>query len=528
MEQNLTVLIDFENIVAGTEKEGLGRFDINLVFRRLKDKGRIMVARAYADWGRFARFKSTLLEQGVTMMELTSHGMHDKNRADIALVVDAMELAFTRPHLDTFVVLSGDSDFTPLVLRLKELNKRVIGCGTRGSTSHLIVGACDEFIFYDSLLRPVTPSAEPRRAPPTRAPEPPRAEVTEPAPGREAASTRDAREVEPRTEERPARQLDLESALDLLLETLVGLQADDPNALPAGQIKSGMLRKESTFNERDLGFPGFGRFLEEAHRRKRVALVRDPRSGSYLVDVFKTGGPEPLQEEPSEPAAAPDLSRAFDLLVVTLQALQGTGPINSSIVKSEMLKRDAAFDERALGFSGFARFLEAAEDASRIRLARGTRASGYQVNMQQAGGAPPAPVENEEPAGEPETLERTFTRPEDAFRLVVEALRTPALATSRTVHASLLKPVMARLAPEFNERDMGFASFGRLLEAASKEGLIRLSAGRKAGGYFVTLVSPGAGATDVEEPLEPQVPPQDAAEPAAPVETEEKAPDPEG
>ena len=112
MESTIAVLIDFENIAAGTEKDGLGRFDVELVMKRVKDKGRVLIARSYADWGRFSRFKQTLLQNNVTMMELTSHGMHDKNRADIALVVDALELAFTKDYIDTYVVVSGDSDFT--------------------------------------------------------------------------------------------------------------------------------------------------------------------------------------------------------------------------------------------------------------------------------------------------------------------------------------------------------------------------------------------------------------------------------
>ena len=122
MESAIAVLIDFENIAAGTEKDGLGRFDVELVMKRVKDKGRVLIARSYADWGRFSRFKQTLLQNNVTMMELTSHGMHDKNRADIALVVDALELAFTKDYIDTYVVVSGDSDFTPLVLKMRELD----------------------------------------------------------------------------------------------------------------------------------------------------------------------------------------------------------------------------------------------------------------------------------------------------------------------------------------------------------------------------------------------------------------------
>ena len=146
VEQNICVLIDFENISAGCEKERLGRFDIQAVMNRLKDKGRILEARAYGDWGRYARHKGQLLEAGVQMQELPSYGGHDKNRADIALVVDAMDLVYRRDFIDTYVILSGDSDFTPLVMRLRSLNKRVVGIGTRSSTS-IVATLCSRFIF---------------------------------------------------------------------------------------------------------------------------------------------------------------------------------------------------------------------------------------------------------------------------------------------------------------------------------------------------------------------------------------------
>ena len=130
---------------------------------RLKDKGRILVSRSYADWGRFAKHKQQLLREGVNLFELPSHGMGDKNRADVALVVDCMELAYTKPYVDTFVLVSGDSDFTPLITKLKELNKRVIGCGTRGGTSRLIVEASDEFIYYNSLVKERSSRKSPSR-----------------------------------------------------------------------------------------------------------------------------------------------------------------------------------------------------------------------------------------------------------------------------------------------------------------------------------------------------------------------------
>jgi uncharacterized protein (TIGR00288 family) len=257
-EENLCVLIDFENIAAGTEKAKLGRFDIRLVMNRLKEKGRILVTRAYGDWGRFAKFKQSLLEQGVGMMELTSYRGQDKNRADIALVVDAMELVYTRDYISTFVLLSGDSDFTPLAMRLKELNKRVIGLGTKGSTSRLLAESCDEFIFYESLLR---------RSKPT----PPKAENTE--------------EEE---EEETTTPLNKEEAVQILIQTIEGIQKDRPGPMSAGFLKQSIMRKHSTFDEGEFGFTGFTAFLKDSQKSKLITLLKDPRSQGFQVDMFQS------------------------------------------------------------------------------------------------------------------------------------------------------------------------------------------------------------------------------------------------
>jgi uncharacterized protein (TIGR00288 family) len=256
---NLALLIDFENIATGCEKEGLGRFDVRVVMRRFKDKGRILVARAYADWGRWNRFKQDLTTEGVAMFELSHHGMQAKNRADIALVVDAMELVFTRDFLDTYIIMSGDSDFTPLVMRLKELNKRVIGCGTRGSTSSLIADLCDEFIFYDTIRAQARPA--------------------EPDPEDAGSLTRD-------------------EAVELLLETIENLQRDEPGPVHSSVVKTTMKRKAPTFSETDLGFRSFTRFVEVAAEKGLVVLSPDQKAGGYLVDLpgstnDRPGGPPP-------------------------------------------------------------------------------------------------------------------------------------------------------------------------------------------------------------------------------------------
>lgn len=305
MEHNLCVLIDFENIAAGAEKEGLGRFKLELVIRRLKDKGRILVARAYGDWGRFAKFKQDLLRLGITLMELTSYRGQEKNRADIALVVDAMELAYTRQHLDTFVVLSGDSDFTPLIMRLKELNKRVLGVGTRRSTSALLKDACDEFIFYDTLVKEQSEIFPmPRRQPEPREPEPEEEE------GEVGAA-----------EDETVSSLTKEEAFALIVETLKGLQHDSPGAVSAGLVKASILRKEPAFNETEYGFSTFTRMLEAAVAKGLLVLHRDERAGGVRVEVATEGTaplpppPTPAEEEIAElPGLSGEAARLREVL----------------------------------------------------------------------------------------------------------------------------------------------------------------------------------------------------------------------
>jgi uncharacterized protein (TIGR00288 family) len=279
LEQNLCVLIDFENVAAGTEKEGHGRFDIRLVMRRLKDKGRILVARSYGDWGRFAKFKQSLLEQGITMVELTSYRGQDKNRADIAMVVDAMELAFTRSYLDTFVILSGDSDFTPLVTRLKELNKHVVGIGTRKSTSRLLVEACDEFMFYDVLKR---------------------GEIVE--------APRARRKDEDDDEDtRETVVLTRGQAFQLLKETIEGLQRDTDESVHASVVKASMLRKEPAFDELEYGYNSFARFLEAAEKEGIVQLTREPgRGGGYRVESADDEAPPHHRPDNGAAEVAPE------------------------------------------------------------------------------------------------------------------------------------------------------------------------------------------------------------------------------
>ena len=248
MDANLAVLIDFENVAAGTEKEGLGRFDIDAVLQRVKEKGRVLIARSYADWGRFARFKQSLLMANVTMYELTSHGMQDKNRADIAMVVDALELAFTKDYIDTFVIVSGDSDFTPLVLKMREMNKRVIGIGTRCSTSRLLIHACDEFIFYDTIV----------------------------------ADKRRARRRQQKQKDAPSSK---EAAYGLLVQAVEGLLRENSNSPSGSVVKGALLRNTPDFSESDYGFGTWSRFLNAAGRAGHIKLTKNERRGGFYVSL---------------------------------------------------------------------------------------------------------------------------------------------------------------------------------------------------------------------------------------------------
>jgi uncharacterized protein (TIGR00288 family) len=266
LERNLAVLIDFENIAAGAEREKLGRVNIELIMNRLKEKGRIIVARSYADWGRFAKYKQQLLREGVNLFELPSHGMGDKNRADVALVVDCMELAYTKPYVDTFVIVSGDSDFTPLITKIKELNKRAIGCGTRGGTSRLIVESCDEFFYYNSLVEERS-----RQKPTSR-----RRPVQAPAQAASGTDTVDNAEEN--------AQMSTEGAKALVLETLNGLQRDKPQPIHASVLKEAMLRKEPAFSEGDFGFRTFAQYLQSLQKQGDLHMERDRKAGGYRVD----------------------------------------------------------------------------------------------------------------------------------------------------------------------------------------------------------------------------------------------------
>jgi uncharacterized protein (TIGR00288 family) len=263
---NLALFCDFENIALGVRDARYAQFDINRVLERLLLKGSIVVKKAYCDWERYREFKSGMHQAGFELIEIPHVSQSGKNSADIRMVVDALDLCYTKPHVETFVIISGDSDFSPLVSKLRENNKGVIGVGVKNSTSDLLMANCDEFIYYDDLVR----EQKPRRARK-------KAATTEPAAN---AAAGNGEEKEKKKEE--DRQ---QEAFDLVAATFEALLAErgEDEKVWGSMVKQTLKRRRPGFNESYYGFRSFNRLLEEAAARHLFALERDEKSGGYII-----------------------------------------------------------------------------------------------------------------------------------------------------------------------------------------------------------------------------------------------------
>jgi uncharacterized protein (TIGR00288 family) len=260
--QNMALFCDFENIALGVRDAKYAAFDITKVLERLLLKGNIVVKKAYCDWERYKEFKGAMHEAAFELIEIPHVRQSGKNSADIRMVVDALDLCYTKGHVDTFVIISGDSDFSPLVSKLRENNKLVIGVGVRTSTSDLLIANCDEFIHYDDLVRE---SQKPRHRKS-------RAAAKKPAPKASAA-----REEHKRQE-----------ALDLVMETVEDLfrERGEAEKVWGSMVKQALKRRKPGFNESYHGFRTFGKLLEEARDRHLLELEFDEKSGSYIIKAF--------------------------------------------------------------------------------------------------------------------------------------------------------------------------------------------------------------------------------------------------
>ena len=269
---NMALFCDFENVALGVQDAKYERFDIGKVLERLLLKGSIVVKKAYCDWDRYKAFKAPMHEASFELIEIPHVRQSGKNSADIRMVVDALDLCYTKSHVETFVIISGDSDFSPLVSKLRENNKVVIGVGVKNSTSDLLIANCDEFIFYDDLVREKKRPAARRPASRPSAAEAPK------APGKASREESNA----------PAKKSDDErrqKALDLVVETVEALVAErgEEEKIWGSMVKQALKRRNPGFTESYHGFRSFNALLETAEKSGSLKLERDEKSGGYIV-----------------------------------------------------------------------------------------------------------------------------------------------------------------------------------------------------------------------------------------------------
>jgi len=285
---SMALFCDFENVALGVRDVQHDKFDIKLVLERLLLKGSIVVKKAYCDWERYKGFKSTMHEANFELIEIPHVRQSGKNSADIRLVVDALDLCYTKSHVNTFVIISGDSDFSPLVSKLRENNKQVIGVGVKQSTSDLLTSNCDEFIFYDDLVRESGRQSSRRESRPA------------PPANRRPAAPAANPEENTRREEAEARRT---KGVEMALQTFEALYAErsDGGKIWASVLKEAIKRRKPDFSESYYGFRSFGGLLEEMQARGFLKMGRDEKSNAF---VFRNGGADAQANADAAPAAA--------------------------------------------------------------------------------------------------------------------------------------------------------------------------------------------------------------------------------
>lgn len=262
-EHNLALFCDFENIALGVRDARYAKFDIGPVLERLLLKGSIVTKKAYCDWDRYKEFKPGMHGAAFELIEIPHVKMSGKNSADIRMVVDALDLCYTKEHIDTFVIISGDSDFSPLVSKLRENAKTVIGVGVKGSTSDLLISNCDEFIFYDDLPGTVSDKSE--------------------SPRSKTASKKRGKKTKRKVAKKKSDPA--QDAIDLVVQTVEALYAErgDRGKVWGSMVKQTLKRRRPGFSESEYGFSSFSDLLEEAVVRDQLELERDEKSGGYII-----------------------------------------------------------------------------------------------------------------------------------------------------------------------------------------------------------------------------------------------------
>jgi uncharacterized protein (TIGR00288 family) len=269
-ERNMAVFCDFENVAIGVREAKYSKFDIKKVLERLLVKGSIVVKKAYCDWERYKEFKPPMHEAAFELIEIPHVRQSGKNSADIRMVVDALDLCYTKSHVDTFVIISGDSDFSPLVSKLRENNKEVIGVGVKHSSSDLLIANCDDFIYYDDLVREKTPKRGTRKKTVSKASRGTKA--------KKDASDQNATEAD-------ATHDPAQNGINAVVNTFEALVAErgGEEKIWGSMIKQALKRRNPGFNESYHGYKSFNGLLEDAQARGFFDLERDEKSGGYIV-----------------------------------------------------------------------------------------------------------------------------------------------------------------------------------------------------------------------------------------------------
>ena len=392
---SMAVFCDFENVALGVRDAKYEKFDIKPVLERLLLKGSIVVKKAYCDWDRYKTFKATMHEANFELIEIPHVRQSGKNSADIRLVVDALDLCYTKSHVNTFVIISGDSDFSPLVAKLRENAKQVIGVGVKQSTSDLLIANCDEFIFYDDLVREI----------------------------QRAAAKRDGRQAQPAakpaTDGEKVPKEDLEArkskAIDIAVETFDALVSErgDSGKIWASTLKQAIKRRKPDFNEAYFGFRAFGNLLDEAQARGLLELGRDEKSGTY---VYRSSG-EMVEREPRP---EPETSRQAE-----------TAPVGNELGPSR--EPEAGITARAHGGTAPA----AAEDTIARHETRQRRGGGRlrrdgKAETTSAQGPQVAPIAQTEPDLHAAAAAGAEAAPEDTGVQVAAATIEETIAKHET------------------------------------------------------------------------------------------------
>lgn len=365
-EERIALFLDYENLAIGA-REDLGgfQFDLKPLADALAERGRVVVRRAYADWSYFEQDRRMLTTQHVELIEIPQRmGAVRKNAADIKMAVDAIELSFERDYITTFVICTGDSDFTPLVAKLRELNRRVIGVGLEASTSQLLPPACDEFLFYERLEGVDPPKRKGGGRGSGRG-------------GNGRGGRRGGRQPVPRSEPVAAETDDSRPESEkveigkLVTQTLSGLQRSSGGAVLASTLKRALLRKDPTFSEADFGFRAFGELLRHLESKRVIELTQGPAKGDPEVSF------------PEQSTSEED---AFELLRTVVAELERqSGPPPLSGLKNQLRKKQPDFSEKEFGFGGFLQFCKAARTRGVVTMEWDDDADDY-VLQTSAGG----------------------------------------------------------------------------------------------------------------------------------------------